>query len=130
MHCGYGHSDWNHIFQQYAQLMPYDLEETAEEYLITMPLPGFQAEAVHISLTAHTIYIEAKPPGVDEKPDGEEKPKKIVSMGKMLWNRPIRVEIPVSEEIEEDNVKAKLSNGLLMVKFKKRPKKIVKVEEE
>lgn len=130
VHCGCGPHDWSGMFHHYAPFMPYDLEETDAEYLITMPLPGFQADAVHISMTARTIYIEATPPEENNNQEGENEPKKVISMGKYLWNRKIRVEIPVNEEIEEENVKAKLNNGLLKVRFRKKPKKTVKVEEE
>ncbi|WP_457557300.1 Hsp20/alpha crystallin family protein [Candidatus Harpocratesius sp.] len=131
--CGYNHPPLDHILHQYAPFMPYDLEETADEYLITMPLPGFKADAVHISLSRNSINIEAEPPNTSEKAkntEEKEKARKIVSMGKYIWNRPVKVEIPVNDEIEEGKVKARLKNGLLKVSFTKKPKITVKVEEE
>lgn len=130
MHCGYGHPQFANMLRQYGQFMPYDLEETENEYVITMPLPGFSAENIDVSISGKNISIEANPPKKETPPEGTSLPKKIVSMSEFVWNRPIRVDVPVNEEIEGEEVKAHLKNGLLSVKFHKKPKKTIKVEEE
>ena len=119
----------NHYFHQYKEFMPYDLEEDDGSYWITMPLPGFESKEIEVSVRGSDILIEAHH---EKEPDtDEEKPSlKAVSMGRYLWNRPIKVRIPVAEEIDPDKVKARLKRGLLKVEFPKLPKKSVPVEED
>ncbi|MHA1675218.1 MAG: Hsp20/alpha crystallin family protein [Promethearchaeota archaeon] len=132
MHCGTGihlHPHFKQIMGHYGQFMPYDLEENDAEYKIVMPLPGFSADAIDVSISGRNITVEATPPEKSEEETKDTPPsKKVVSMGDYIWNRPIKVDIPVNEEIEEDKVRAQLKSGLLTVKFQKQPKKSVKIE--
>ncbi|MHA1520239.1 MAG: Hsp20/alpha crystallin family protein [Promethearchaeota archaeon] len=133
IHCGSGthfNPHFKQMMGQYGQFMPYDLEETELEYKLTMPLPGFDADTIDVSISDRTITVEATPPEKSEEAKDTPAPKKIVSMGNYIWNRPIQVEIPVDEEIEGDKVRARLKNGLLTVRFTKIPKKKVKVKVE
>ncbi len=40
--------------------MPFELAETCEIYIITMPLPGFETKDIEVSVKEHRILIEAK----------------------------------------------------------------------
>ena len=118
----------HHYLSKYQGFMPYDLEEEDTSYFVTMPLPGFETKEIEVSVSGSDILIEARheksPESSEEKP-----PRKIVSMGHYLWDRPIKVKIPVDEEIDPEKVKARLKRGLLKVEFPKLPKKTVPVEE-
>jgi HSP20 family protein len=119
----------HNYFHQYKGFMPYDLEEDDDSYWITMPLPGFESKEIEVSVRGSDILIEAHHENEPDSP--EEKPtRKAVSMGRYIWNRPIKVRIPVTEEIDPEKVKARLKRGLLNVEFPKLPKKSVPVEED
>ena len=113
---------------KWQNFMPYDLDETDEEYIVTLALPGYEVKDIEVSVKGSTILIEANKEIKDKK---DEKIRKVVSMGSFLWNRPhITVEIPVNDEIDSDNVHAKLAKGILKVRFKRIPGKKIEVEVE
>jgi HSP20 family molecular chaperone IbpA len=133
MHCGAGsyiHPQFKQMMGHYGKFMPYDLEETEVEYMLTMPLPGFAVESIDVSISGNIITVEATPPEKSEEPKETPPTKKVVAMGDYIWNRPIKVDIPIDEDVEEEKVRAKLKNGLLSVRFQKIPKKSVKVKVE
>ncbi len=124
-HFAPGIHDWRHF-------MPYTLKASETEYLITMPLPGYDSTEVEVSVKGRSVLIEArkerKKPG--DRGNGY---RKIRSVGDFLWRkRHVRVLVPVHEKIEPETVKAKLSKGLLKVTFKRTPGTkvdVVEVEE-
>ena len=120
---GHGFRDWRHF-------MPYTLKASATEYLITMPLPGFDRENVDVSVKGHHILIEARKER--KKPEeGKKGYRKIRSVGGFLWKkRYIHVLVPVPEKIEAESVKAKLSKGVLTVTFKRTPGTKINVDVE
>lgn len=117
----------------WRNFMPYELQETKTEYFVIMPLPGFESKEVGVSVSDNTIYIEAhrKQEEKSEKElKDEEKPEIVVSWGRPIWDRQdIEVSIPLKAEIEIDSVKAKLTRGILNVRFMKKPRKSVSVDE-
>lgn len=121
----------HNIMDNWKGFMPYDLEETDGEYIVTTALPGFEVKNIDVSVKGNTILIEAKKEIPTEEVDPEKKTRKITSMGGFIWSRPlISVKVPVAEEIDSESVKAKLSRGILKITFKKIPGKKVNVEEE
>ncbi len=111
---------------RWRTFMPYDLEETDSEYIVTMPLPGFDVENVEVSVKANHIYIDAKKPEAELE---KKAPHKFPAFGKFLWNRPhIAIKVYIDEEIKPETVKAKLAKGLLTVTVEKIPGKKVNVE--
>jgi HSP20 family protein len=107
--------------------MPYTLEATDTEYIITMLLPGYDVKNVTVSVKDNNILIEAR-----KEPQAEEKkPRKIRSVGGFLWRRPhVETLIPVREAVDATTVKAKLSRGLLTVTFAKGERTKIGVEEQ
>ncbi len=113
---------------QWENWMPYDLEESDTEYIVTVPLPSYDVKNIEVSVKDKSILIEARKEL--EKKEEKEKTRKIVGFD-FLWNRPhLVIEIPVKNAIETDNVKAKLSKGILKIRFKKIPGKKIDVEAE
>lgn len=95
--------------------MPYDIDETATQYIITMPLPGFDAKDLDVSVKGNYLYIDAKKPETEVT---DTKPRKH----RRFWNRPhISVKIYIDEEIKPESVKAILSKGLLTITVEKVP---------
>ena len=130
----------NRVWQSWDTFMPYDLSQTKEEYIVTMPLPGFDVKEIQVSVKGSNILIEANKPEIkknNSQPNGEKtqepnptEPETVVSIGRIFWDKHhIEVNIPVKEEINPENVKAKLTRGLLTVRFQKKPGTHIKVEE-
>lgn len=118
------------IFAQLQNFVPYDLDETEDgnEYIVTMALPGYDVKEIEVSVKGNNILIEANKDATNKE---EEKTKKIVTMGSIFWDRPhLSVKIPVNEEIDTENVQAKLSKGILKIRFKKIPGTKINVEEQ
>ncbi len=117
------------MWQHWRHFMPYDLEETDDTYIITMPLPGYESKDIQISVRESEISIEANPPEAVSDSDEKKLPRQLISNWSLIWHRPIQVKIPVNDPIDESNVKARLQQGLLHVSFMKLPKKKIPVEE-
>ncbi|NMC07712.1 MAG: Hsp20/alpha crystallin family protein [Candidatus Lokiarchaeota archaeon] len=111
---------------------PYDLAETDDEYILTMPLPGFEAKDITVSVKGNDVLIEAerKADAPKDEAPAPAKPRPIITMGEYTWNRPrIEAKIPVKDEIDPENVKARLDRGILAVRFKKKPAAKIAVAE-
>jgi len=113
---------------------PYDLAETDDEYILTMPLPGYYAKDISVSVKGSDVLVEAERKAEATKEEAptqsESKPRPIISMGEYTWNRPrIETRIPVKDEIDAENVKARLDRGILTVRFKKKPAAKIAVAE-
>ena len=119
----------HNYLNKYQGCMPYDLEEEENAYFVTMPLPGYETKEIEVSVRGSDILIEAHHEKEESDTSEEKPPRKAVSMGRYLWNRPIKVRIPVEIEIDPTKVKARLKRGLLKVEFPKLPKQSVPVEE-
>ncbi len=109
--------------------------------LSTMPLPGFDTKEIEVSVKGNSILIEAKRTEPDHpasetetetanEDQNQDGPRPIVSFARFFWDKPhVEVEIPVKEEIDPDNVKAKFVRGMLTITFHKKPSTKVPVEE-
>jgi len=123
---GFDHHHFKHRFfhqmqKMWAPFVPYDLEETNIEYIITMPLPGFDISEIDVSVKENSIYVEAQKPEAPETPT-EPQPRKLWSLGDFLWNRShMAVKIALPETIDPDSVKAKLAKGILTITVEKIP---------
>ena len=122
----FGHM--GHIMKNLRHFMPYDLEETEENYIVEMPLPGFDVNDIEVSVRGNQIAIDAKYEEEGEKP--KEMNCLPHQMGKYFWKRPIHVKIDVEEQIVPDQVKARLKKGILHIVFQKKPKISVPIKEE
>ena len=129
-HYGHGVNPNMQYMHKMQKFMPYDLEEEENSYFVTMPLPGYESKEIEVSVRGSDILIEARHEKEKTDTPEEKSTRKAVSMGRYLWNRPIKVRIPVEIEIDPEKVKARLKRGLLKVEFPKLPKKSVPVEEE
>lgn len=111
-----------------CSFVPYDLDETNDEYILTVPMPGFDAKEIDVSVKGNAILVEATRKEEDKKEETETNDKKrLVSMGDFLWNRP-RVEVPLDDEVDADNISAKLDRGILTVRLAKKPRAKIPVE--
>ncbi|RLI61440.1 MAG: hypothetical protein DRO88_13020 [Promethearchaeia archaeon] len=117
------------MMNKWQNYMPYDLEETKDEYIVTMPLPGFEVKNIEVSVRGNEILIEGKR---EHEPtiEGEENPIKLENKASWILNRPISVKIAVQSDIDPEKVKARLKLGVLKVRFTKMPKTTININEE
>ena len=117
------------MMSKWQNYMPYDLEETKNEYIVTMPLPGLEVKDIEVSVRGSEILIEAKR---EQKPveEGVEKPIKLEKQASWILNRPISVKIATQSGIDPEKVKARLKLGVLKVNFTKLPKTTIDIDEE
>ena len=117
------------MMSKWQNYMPYDLEETKNEYIVTMPLPGLEVKNIEVSVRGSEILIEAKrePKPIEE---GVEQPVKLEKQASWILNRSISVRIEVQSAIDPEKVKARLKLGILTVNFTKLPKTTINIDEE
>ena len=117
------------MMSKWQNYMPYDLEETKNEYIVTMPLPGLEVKNIEVSVRGSEILIEARK---EQKPieEGVEQPVKLEKQASWILNRSISVKIAVQSAIDPEKVKARLKLGVLTVNFTKLPKKKIDIDEE
>jgi HSP20 family molecular chaperone IbpA len=128
--------DWRGFF-------PHSLHETDTEYIVLVPLPGYDPEEVEVSVKGNELLIDTKDPeeaeeqqtgetaeGSEGSEEEEEITEKVLmNMGEHIWNKPrAHLRIPFEAPINEDTVRAKLAKGILTVRFQKTPGKTVKVD--
>lgn len=127
------HHPRHHFFHKmqrmFSSFVLYDLEETSTEYIVTMPLPGFDISEIDVSVKENAIYVEAQKAETPEATK-EPQPRKLRSWGDLLWNRSnMSVKIALPDSINPDSVKAKLAKGILTVTVEKIPGTKVPVEQ-
>jgi HSP20 family molecular chaperone IbpA len=117
------------MMSKWQNYMPYDLEETKNEYIVTMPLPGFEVKDIEVSVRGSEILIEARK---EKEPiaEGVDQPIKLEKQASWILNRPISVKIAVQSGIDPEKVKARLKLGVLKVSFTKLPKTTIDIDEE
>ncbi|MFX0099801.1 MAG: Hsp20/alpha crystallin family protein [Candidatus Hodarchaeota archaeon] len=119
----------HHIAKEWKQFWPHDLAATDDQYILTMPLPGWEVKDVEVSIKGNNILVETLRPETEKVQDGDDKSLKFLPLTK-FWNRPnVHVTVPVEEEIDPESVKAKLARGILEIRFNKKPGKKIDVIE-
>lgn len=124
----FGHHMFHRMRHMWAEFVPYELEESQTEYILTMPLPGFDINEIAVSVKDNTILVEAQKP---EAPEALKEPKtrKVWSCGALLWNRSsVTTKIELPDDIKPDSVKAKLAKGILTITVEKIPGTKVPIE--
>lgn len=97
-----------------------NVHEFDDHYDVEMELPGFSQEEITLNFQDHCIKVKAEHKNSDEiKKDGKViKKERFYSSGYR--------EIFIGDDVDSDNIKAKLENGVLLITLKKQPKEIKK----
>ncbi|MDD4156280.1 MAG: Hsp20/alpha crystallin family protein [Candidatus Cloacimonetes bacterium] len=104
--------------------MPLDLTETEKDYRVVANLPGIKKEDVKISLEKAQLIIEA------ENKNNVEDEKAVYHHKERFCGKYQRV-IYLPENVNVDNIKAKMENGLLELIIPKeeiKPQKLINIE--
>lgn len=108
-----------------AALMPVDILEKGEEYIIRAYVPGVKAESVEIGAEQETVSIRAHIPGDME---GEEAKSYRWLAGELGYGDVART-LMLPAPIDAAQIEANVENGVLTVRVPKaeeaRPRKIV-----
>ncbi|WP_435102688.1 Hsp20/alpha crystallin family protein [Halarchaeum sp. P4] len=93
-----------------------DVEETDEEFVVTVDLPGFEKEDVDVRVQDQTLAISAEHTEESEA-EGEEEGQYI---RRERSSRSFSRRLNLPEPIDEDDVAATMKNGVLTVTLGKR----------
>ena len=123
-------AEFNELYEQMGRLLPdvwgtgpdraggwwrpaADVEETAEAYLVELELPGVEQEDISVELSGGELSVS-----------GEVKERERVGFLRTKARRVGRFDYRLSlpADIEEDQVSASLSNGVLTVRVPKAAK--------
>lgn len=109
-------TNWSNIQSKYP---PLDIVETKEEYIAEVELPGFELADMNIKLEKHVLRISSKYQNCDEG-------KKRYIIKERVCKEFERT-LSIGSDINEDEIKATLNNGILRIVM---PKKIDKIPKE
>ncbi len=90
-----------------------DIKETSSEYILDIDLPGIEKENINLDYQGETLYVEAKQSDENNKTDQEgniirqERNTAYINRTYTLPN------------VDEDNINAKYTNGVLHLNLKK-----------
>ena len=99
-------------------------------YLFTIPLPGFSKEEVRVSLISNNLNITAKKPSNENEKKEEDQIDDIncgiyftKNLLNFLWNKDVNLDISLPSDLDRENIISKMNNGLLKIKIEKLPPK-------
>ncbi|MCD6402940.1 MAG: Hsp20/alpha crystallin family protein [Candidatus Aenigmarchaeota archaeon] len=99
---------------------PVDVSETEDELIIRAELPGFSKDDVNIKMTENTLEISAH-----KKEEKREQQETYLRMERRVGAVRRFLSLPV--EVDPETAKAKMENGILEIRVKKKaPTKKVK----
>lgn len=96
--------------------MAVDLVERDEEFVATVDMPGFEREDVEVRVTDHTLRIEGDHREVLDE-ETEEKAGRYIRHERRHDSVDRSIRLP--DDIDTDNVTAKMKNGVLTVTLPK-----------
>ncbi|RLE66307.1 MAG: hypothetical protein DRJ47_02700 [Thermoprotei archaeon] len=89
---------------------PYDLEETDNEYIIRVDLPGFNKEEIKVKLTEDTVEVKAEK---SEAWKAEDKEKKYIVKQRIYDSYKRIIKLPEKVEPDPSKIKYTFTNGVL-----------------
>lgn len=127
---------WKECTGQFGSWVPYNMKETRDGYLISVPLPGHTKEDVNVSLIGNSLNIKSsRPKGVNVENKGEEikdeSKRRIKPFLRHFFTFiDVDMDIPLPADADLDSIKSMMSNGLLKIKVGKKPAKIININVE
>ena len=87
-----------------------DLEETNDNYVLSMEVPGIQKENINIELEDDVLTISVKQDNKEENKEENTKKYLVKERSECAYERSIQF-----TEFEEESISAKYENGILEV---------------
>jgi HSP20 family protein len=91
-----------------VESMAIDLVEHDDEFVVAVDLPGFERDDVEIQVTDHTLRIEAEHEESMEEEEGQY-------LRHERRHESTRRSIRLPDEVDKENVKARMKNGVLTI---------------
>jgi len=108
-------TNWSNIQSKYP---PLDIEETKDEYIVEVELPGFKLEDMNIKLEKHVLRLSSKYQNCDK-----DKKRYII---KERMCKEFERTLSIGSDIDEDKIKAVLDNGILRITMPKKNEHVSK----
>lgn len=106
----------NNWLRDFDGMMKSDVVLNGDNYEISVNMPGFKKEDVHISLDGNVLIIK----GIIEKKADEEK-KNYIRHERFVGN--VSRSFYLGDGYSEEDITAKMENGVLKISFPKETKK-------
>ena len=100
-----------------SKLMKTDIKEKKDKYLIDIDLPGYEKEDIKIEIADGYLTVHAK---VDKREDDSEKGKYV---RKERYTGECSRSFYVGDNVKEEDIKAKFTNGTLRLEIPKKEDK-------
>lgn len=116
---------FNDMFSDaFSKEMKTDIEETDKEYILNVEVPGVKKENITVSFDSDNLIIKVK----QDEETKEEKNYVTKERYSMEMSRSYYL-----ENVDENNISAKLENGILTLHInkilkKEEPKKLITIE--
>lgn len=120
-----------------GSLIPYNLEDLGDSYLITVPLVGRTKEDVKVSLLNKHLNIKAEKPKISERETIKETTEEEKSAQEwcipFFWKGftfiDVNMDIPLPVDANADTLTSKMANGLLKITMEKKPAENINITE-
>jgi len=120
-----------------GSLIPYNLEDLGDSYLITVPLVGRTKEDVKVSLLNKHLNIKAEKPKISERETIKETTEEEKSAQEwcipFFWKGftfiDVNMDISLPVDANTDTLTSKMANGLLKITMEKKPAENINISE-
>jgi HSP20 family protein len=94
-----------------------DVADTGDEFVVTFDIPGFDRKEVTVEVTDHTLHVEADREETTDESEGED--AEATYIRRERTRRSLRRDVRLPDEIDPEDVSARLHNGVLTVHIAK-----------
>ncbi len=110
----------------FGSAMRADMEETADQYILTMDLPGYSKDDIELKLVNNALLVQAAMKNEKSQEQNQEEGRRFVSQER-FYGTVSRV-FPFQQPVKEKGISAKFENGILTVHVPKAaPEKSVQI---
>lgn len=89
------------------QTFPTDIDETNEEYIISIDLPGFNKDDINVSLTNNDLSVKGK------RESGNNEKRSIVRRGR--YHGEFHKTFSFEKDVDGSHIEARYENGILSI---------------
>jgi HSP20 family protein len=93
--------------------MAVDVADAGDEFVVTVDLPGFGRDDVTVEVSDHTLHVEA------DRDETTEEAEEGAYLRRERTHRSLSRAIRLPDEVDRENVSARLHNGVLTVTVEK-----------
>ena len=97
------------------QPMAVDVIDRTDAYVVHADLPGFERDDVEVRVTEHTLHIDAE--REETREDADEADGRYIRRERR--DRPLSRSIQLRDDVDPEQVEAKMKNGMLTVTIPK-----------